>query len=239
MIYGYCRVSTPKQKIERQRENITKVHPDAVIIEERYTGTTLDRPAWGKLRRILKAGDLVVFDEVSRMSRSAAEGFALYEELFHEGVELEFLKEPHLNTRTYKEAAADRIQMTGTEVDIILEAVNRYLLELARRQIALAFSGAEREVERLHQRTREGIARARMDGKQIGRAAGCPAKSLREAPVKALIRKYSRSFDGSLDDADVLRLLGSMTVKVGAENRTAKVSRRTYYKYKGEIKSET
>ena len=39
----------------------------------------------------------------------------------------------------------------------IFGALNRYMLNLARRQIQLAFEQAEKEVADLHQRTREGI----------------------------------------------------------------------------------
>lgn len=40
MIYGYCRISTGKQSIERQIRNIKAAYPGAVIIEEIYTGTS-------------------------------------------------------------------------------------------------------------------------------------------------------------------------------------------------------
>ena len=39
MIYGYARVSTPKQSIDRQVRNILKDYPTAVIIRDEYTGT--------------------------------------------------------------------------------------------------------------------------------------------------------------------------------------------------------
>ena len=58
-----------------------------------YTGTSITRPEWLKLYRILKSGDIEVFDSVSRMSRNAEEGFTLYEDLYHKGIRLVFLKE--------------------------------------------------------------------------------------------------------------------------------------------------
>lgn len=61
MIYGYARVSTQKQSISRQLENIRRAAPGAIIIEESYTGTTTDRPAWNRLRQKLTAGDTVIF----------------------------------------------------------------------------------------------------------------------------------------------------------------------------------
>ena len=76
-IYGYCRISTAKQSIERQIRNIKAEYPTAHIVQEAYTGTSIFRPEWLKLYRILKSGDTVVFDSVSRMSRNAEEGFTV------------------------------------------------------------------------------------------------------------------------------------------------------------------
>ena len=78
-LYGYCRISTKKQSIDRQIRNIKKEYPSAIILTEEYTGTKLDRPEWSKLYKNIKAGDTIIFDEVSRMSRNAEEGFKLLE----------------------------------------------------------------------------------------------------------------------------------------------------------------
>ena len=48
-IWGYCRVSTSKQNVQRQIDNIKASYPDAVIITEAYTGTSMNRPNWNKL----------------------------------------------------------------------------------------------------------------------------------------------------------------------------------------------
>lgn len=82
MIYGYCRVSTKDQKIERQESNILKKFPDAKIYKEAFTGTKLQgRKELDKILKKVKAGDTIVFDEVSRMSRNAEDGFNLYKSL--------------------------------------------------------------------------------------------------------------------------------------------------------------
>ena len=44
MIYGYCRVSTNHQRIDRQVTNIRESYPSATLLREFYTGTTQDRP---------------------------------------------------------------------------------------------------------------------------------------------------------------------------------------------------
>ena len=222
-IYGYCIVSTSKQNIDRQIRNILAIYPMAVIIREVYTRTVINRKEWTKLFEKVKSGDTIVFDSVSRLSGNAEEGFAAYQELYNRGVNLIFLKEPHINTETYKKALDSLIQLTGTEIDYILAGVNKYLLSLAREQIRLAFIQSEKEVEDLHQRTQEGIETARLNGKQIGRARGSKIITKKSLEMKERIRKMSKSFDGNMSDRETLEILN--------------LSRNTYYKYKKEIGS--
>lgn len=223
MKYGYCRISRPKQSIERQIRNIKAQYQDSVIVQEVFTRTRMDRRQWQLLMKRVKAGDTIIFDSVSRMSGNAEEGFAAYEELFNRGVNLVFLKEPHINTDTYKKALENNVQLTGSNVDYILEGVNRYLMELAKEQIRLAFEQSEKEVEDLHQRTREGIETARLNGKQIGRKKDAKITTKKSLAGKEIIRKHSRDFNGTLSDVEVMQLTG--------------LSRNTYYKYKRELKA--
>ena len=223
--YGYCRISTGKQNIERQIRNIKYDYPEAMIVEEIYTGTKMEgREKWLKLIKNVRQGDRIVFDSVSRMSRDAEEGFTAYEELYHRGIDLVFLKEPHINTSVYKKAMESGIEMTGTTVDYILEGVNKYMLALAKEQIKICFEQAEKEVKDLRRRTIEGIETARLNGKQIGRAAGTKIEYESTKQKKREIYKYSSSFNGMLKDKEVIKLFG--------------ISRNSYYKYKREIKEE-
>lgn len=222
MKYGYCRISKPKQVIERQIRNIKAEHPDAVIIQEVFTRTRMDRKEWLRLMRIIKSGDWIIFDSVSRMSGNAEEGFAEYERLYTQGVVLVFLKEPHINTETYKKALETNIKLTGSNVDFILEGVNKYLMALAKEQIKLAFEQSEKEVEDLHQRTREGLVTAKLAGKQIGRKNGSKIYTKKYLEAHEIILRHSKDFHGTLNDAEVILLTG--------------LSRNTYYKYKREIK---
>ena len=223
-IFGYCRVSTMKQSIERQIRNIKAEYPDAVIVTDEYTGTKLDRPGWKKIYKTAKKGDVIVFDSVSRMSRDAEEGFAVYEALFERGVELIFLKERHIDTATYKKALTSGVPLTGTNVDFILDGVNKYLLSLAKEQIRLAFEQSEKEVEDLHQRTKEGIETARLNGKQIGQKKGAKLTTKKSIEAKEVIQRHSKDFAGSLTDPECMKLTG--------------LSRNTYYKYKRELRGE-
>lgn len=223
-VYGYCRISTKKQSIDRQIRNVQAEYPDAHIVQEAYTGTSVNRPEWNRLYKALNSGDTVVFDSVSRMSRNAEEGFALYEELYTNGVELIFLKEHHIDTATYKKALSGSIAMTGTNVDYILKGVNEYLLALAKEQIRLAFAQAEKEVTDLHQRTKEGLVTASLNGKQIGREKGQGFETKKAQESKEIIVRHSKDFGGHLTDHEVIKLTG--------------LSRNTYYKYKRELNAQ-
>jgi DNA invertase Pin-like site-specific DNA recombinase len=221
--YGYCRISTGRQNIERQERNIKASFPEAVVVKEVYTGTKFQgRKELEKLLDKVQPGDAIIFDSVSRMSRDSEEGFRLYESLFRRDISLVFLKEPHINTETYKRAMTNQVALTGDKVDLILDGVNNYLMELAREQIRIAFEQAEKEVSDLRQRTIEGIETARLNGKQIGQPRGATYETRKGKAAKEIIRKHNRSFGGSLTDAETMKQAG--------------ISRKSFYKYKREIR---
>ena len=222
-IYGYSRISTKKQSIERQIRNIKAEYADAAIVQEAYTGTTLEgRKEFEKLLKVIKAGDTIVFDSVSRMSRNADEGVKLYMELYDKGITLVFLKEHYIDTEIYKSNLQDKIELTGTDEDEIFKGINSYFKKLAEKQIRIAFEQAEKEVEDLHQRTKEGIETARLEGKQIGQVKGTKLVTKKSIKAKEEIKKYSKDFDGTLSDADCMKLIG--------------LARNTFYKYKREMR---
>lgn len=226
---GFCRVSTTRQNLERQVRNILSVYPNARIFKEYYTGTKLEgRREWNKVYNLAKQEVAnknkvtIVFDSVSRMSRNSEEGFSLYQELFNLGVNLVFLKEPHINTDTFKKALSVDIKMTGTNADILLKAVKEYLMEVAKEQIKIAFDQAEKEVIDLHKRVSEGLLTAKLNGRQIGRVKGNKYITSKEKKSKELILKNSKDFNGSNNDEEVMKICG--------------ISKNTYYKYKRELK---
>ena len=227
MIYGYCRVSTKKQMIDRQIKNIKTAYPDAQLYLEHYTGTTTDRPVFQRLLKRLKEGDTLVFDSVSRMSRDADEGYSLYQELYDKNIRLIFLKEPLIDTDVYRDALHDKIPKTGTDVDLILDGINLYLQSLTRRQIKIAFDQSEHEVKDLHKRTSEGIAIAKAKGKQIGRIEGKKYDSKKYMEAKEIILKRARPFasdEARLSDKEVMKLTG--------------VTPKTFYIYKKRLHEE-
>lgn len=224
MVYGYARISRKQQSIERQIRNILAYNASAKIYQEAFTGTKMDRPEWNKLYKRLRTGDTVIFDSVSRMSRSADEGVQIYFELHEKGIQLIFLKEHYIDTSVYAENMKDKIELQGTDEDEIFKGLNNYFRKLAERQIRIAFEQAEKEVQDLHQRTREGIETARLKGKQIGQRPGNKLHVKKKAPAMEVIRKHSVDFGGNLEDSQCILL--------------ANISRNTYYKYKRELKNQ-
>ena len=232
MLYGYCRISTKKQSIDRQIRNIRSSFPEALIIQEAYTGTSVNRPEWNKLHKKIREHDVIVFDSVSRMSRNASEGFTLYKELYDRNIRLVFLKERHIDTDSYKEAMNGIVSQqfesgdnaTDELVNTIMNAVNKFMMNKVEQDIFKAFEQSEKEVADLRQRTREGIETARLNGKQIGAAKGSSYETKKSKEMKAYILKCSKTFDGKLTDKEFLDQFN--------------ISNNTFYKYKRELKQQ-
>ena len=236
--YGYCRISTPTQSLDRQERNIKSLYPNAIIFKEAFTGRSMDRPMWQKLYKMLRKDDTIVFDEVSRMSRDANSGFELYQELFDKGINLIFLKESHINTDVYKEAMAKSIDVDGADevVNAIIDGVNKGLKLIAQKQIKLAFETSQHEVDFLSQRTREGIETARINGKQIGGKVGSTYNIKVKAGIQEIIKKKSKNFDGSNSDSEVMAIINATKYLDGkGMEKMYHISNNTYYKYKREL----
>lgn len=248
--YGYCRVSTAQQNLERQIDNIRSSYPDATIMQDEYTGTKMDRPEWTALLKNLKSGDTVVFDSVSRMSRNAADGFAAYQNLYERGVNLVFLKEPYINTDEYKNAMDHSIKTfnTGSEITdkfilAITDALNEFMMNKVKQDIKRAFEQAEKEVLDTRQRVKEGIAERQRNNqrlktlypddfkkqptyRQIGREKGDTLTIKKSAPIKKLIRQLSKDFDGKNTDKEVLAILPTKTIEIPIVKKSGKVETR-------------
>jgi len=175
--------------------------------------------------KVIKPNDTIVFDEVSRMSRDADEGFAEYERLYNINVNLVFLRQPHINSDVYRTALSNTIEMTGIEIaDIFLTATNKLLLLLANNQIKLAFEQSELEIKQLHTRTKQGLETARNAGKRLGQPRGAKLTTKKSIFAKPIILKHSKDFGGNLNDSECAAV--------------AKISRSTFYRYKEQLIAE-
>lgn len=235
MIVGYARVSTPKQRLDRQIQNLKAVYPEIVIVAEVFTGSTDNRPKWKKLMRQCRAGvvDKLVFDEVSRFSRNAEEAIEEYRELYSLGIELEFLKEPHINSSIYRQASERQINIdtssmdgdTANLINTVIAGLNDYLLAVAEKQIFLAFEHAQKERELLAKRTSEGLKAAKLMGSKVGRQKGEKIETKKMKAAKRLIRKhYKGCGEGNLTATQCFSI--------------AKITKSTFYRYINEMREE-
>ena len=165
------------------------------------------------------------------MSRNAQEGFKDYKMLYELGVHLIFLNEPLINTSVFNSTKSNLLSIsveTGNEaVDNFFKGnvrlINDFLMALAEEQIKAAFDQAEKEVTDLHSRISQGMREAKRNGTHIGLPKGTTLTTKKSIQCKAIIKKHSKDFGGSLEDPDVIKLCGC--------------SRNSYYKYKKEAKS--
>ena len=231
---GIVRISRGKQRNDRQIKNIMREHPDCEeIITIVCSGAkVIGHKDFERAIKEAKAGDTFIFDSVSRMSRDAEKGCQLYEELYKRNIDIEFLKEPSINTAVYRKRLEKQIQIqvnTGNKatdnfINTIIKALNDYSIELAKDQIREAFRQAEKELDNIHKNTSEGLQVAKAKGKRVGTPKGTKLVTKKSIATKEIIKKHSKTFGGSLTDKECMEL--------------AKVHKETYYIYKKQLRAE-
>jgi DNA invertase Pin-like site-specific DNA recombinase len=101
MNVGYARVSSKEQELHRQIDILTDAGIDERnIYREKMTGTKRERPELNRLIGELKQGDVVIVDELTRLSRSSTDLFYLVEQIQGKGANIKSLKESWLDTTT-------------------------------------------------------------------------------------------------------------------------------------------
>lgn len=138
-IFGYARVSTEQQNLDRQLDALKKYGCD-MIYNEKMTGTKRDRPELSKLLDRMTEGDTVVIESLSRLGRSTKDLIELVEHFEQKGVHLVSLKE-----------SIDTSTSTGKLLFTLMSAIAQF----------------ERDV--IADRTREGLRSARARGRMGGR----------------------------------------------------------------------
>ena len=148
--YGYARVSTTDQHADRQLTALltSGVERKSIFID-RKSGRDFDRPAWKRLRRRLRKGDLLVVQSIDRLGRSYGEVQDEWRWITKTlGAEVQVLDMPLLDTRKNK-------NLLGTFIaDLVLQV--------------LAYC-AQFEREAILARQRQGIAEAKKRGVHFGR----------------------------------------------------------------------
>lgn len=148
MIYGYARVSTAKQKEDRQLIELEK-HGVAAIFTDKQSGKDFDRDQYRLLLSRLMSGDVLFIKSLDRLGRNYKEVLEQWRIITKvKGADVVVLDMPLLDTRKEK-------NLLGTFIsDIVLQI--------------LAFV-AESERAYINQRAREGVAAAKTRGVKFGR----------------------------------------------------------------------
>lgn len=150
--YGYARVSTREQHLDRQIKALMDCGIDERdIITDKATGATLERDGYQALKNtILREGDTLVIKSLDRLSRSKE----------HIMQELRYFKERHIVVRVI-DLPTTMIQLPEGQ-DWVFDMINNILIEVLS-------SIAEQERLTTRQRQAEGIAAAKERGAPLGR----------------------------------------------------------------------
>ena len=148
--YGYIRVSSKEQNEDRQLIAMQKQNiPEKNIYIDKQSGSSFDRPAYKRMVRRLKPGDVLYIKSIDRLGRDYEEIQVQWRVLTKDkGIDIVVLDMPLLDTRRGKD-------LVGTFLsDIVLQV--------------LSFV-AENERSNIMQRQAEGIAAAKLRGVKFGR----------------------------------------------------------------------
>ncbi|MGG0239273.1 recombinase family protein [Bacillus rhizoplanae] len=151
--FGYVRVSSKDQNEERQIQNMKDLGiEDRDIFIDKESGKNMERENYQMLKRLVRTGDTIVFDSLTRLGRNMNDTLEEFRYCEKHKVNLQFINEPYIN-----------VNYTGESTnDVIQSAIQKATLT-----ILSAF--AEKERIDIKQRQAEGIALARKQGKHLGR----------------------------------------------------------------------
>lgn len=160
--FAYIRVSDKDQNEDRQVETMKKEGiDDRDVFIEKMSGKNFDRPKYQLLKQLVREGDEIVFDSITRMGRTMKETLKEYEWFVDNGIQLKFIKEPMINTSTEQE-------------DIIKQAIQKVILT-----VLAAFAEKERIDSKIRQA--EGIQAAKAKGKHLGRPQAVITEEFKQA----------------------------------------------------------
>lgn len=151
-VYGYARVSTKEQHLDRQLKALLDFGiEERDIVTDKSSGMSMDREGYQMLKtRLLRDGDTLVIKSLDRLSRN--KGYIK--------AELEYFKQRHIRVMVLDLPTTLAELPEGQEW--VFEMINNILIEV------LA-SIAEQERLTTRQRQQEGIAVAKEQGKHLGR----------------------------------------------------------------------
>lgn len=151
MKFFYIRVSTKEQNEGRQLEIAKDMGIDEkCIFINKESGKSLERPEWEKLIRMLRVDDTLIVQDLSRLSRNKSDIKDIWKKLLEEGINIEVVNMPILNTEKYQDLGS----MGQLVSDIVFELLSWMV---------------EEERDRIKTNQKQGIELAKEQGKYKGR----------------------------------------------------------------------
>lgn len=179
--YGYARVSSKEQNLDRQIEALKKYGvEERDIITDKQSGKDFNREGYITLKNnLLRGGDILVIKELDRLGRNMDQIKQEWQELEKIGVNIVVLDNPVLNTEG--------------KTDLERKLIGNIIFEL------LTYM-AQKEREKIKQRQREGINAAKALGKHLGRPRAMYPKNWNEI--------YPKWKNGEIKAVEAMELMG-------------------------------
>lgn len=149
-IYGYSRVSTKDQNLDRQLVELKKFVEDRFIFQDKLSGKDFDRPQYQLMRKVAQKGDIIYVKSLDRLGRNKSQVKEELEYYKNEGVRVKVLDIP----TTMMEIPEGQ--------EWLMDMINNLLIEVLATM-------AEQERVNIKQRQAEGIAIAKEKGVYKGR----------------------------------------------------------------------
>lgn len=210
MYYGYHRVSTKEQNLDRGIKGIEdfckqKNYPLQKIILDKITGKSFDRPRYTVLKEdVLREGDTIILYELDRLGRDKKE--IINELRYYEDHDIRVM---FLDIPT---STIDLSEESDSMNKLITDTINKVVIEIYAMQ-------AETELQRKEKRQREGIEakKARGEWDDYGRH--------RVMSPEEFAKQYNKVIKGEIGSLELMRQL--------------KMKKSTYFKYVGEYKQNS
>ena len=149
-IYGYSRVSTKEQNLDRQLVELRKYVDDRFIFQDKVSGKDFNRPEYQLMRKVAQKGDVIYVKSLDRLGRNKSEIKQELEYYKNEGVRIKILDIP------------TSMMDIPEGQEWLMDMINNLLIEVLANM-------AEQERLNIRQRQAEGIAIAKEQGKYKGR----------------------------------------------------------------------
>jgi DNA invertase Pin-like site-specific DNA recombinase len=188
--YVYYRVSTQKQDTERQKQAIEKYVKDnnitvTAVFEDHASGKNFERPQYQALKHTIKKGDTLIVKELDRFGRNYDEIKDEWRELTNNGILIVVVDNPLLSA--------------SGKSDLESKLISNLVFEI--------FSyTAQKEREKINQRVREGMNKAKIIGTRSGKPIGRPER--KDTIPKEFEKYYKRWTHKEITGVEFAKLLG-------------------------------